>query len=195
MSERVVMYDSAAAATYRTDIKGWVSRDGLYFGENEHSARWSGCTHQKCACGNIHEKGRTICNSCYAKQWSDKYYALPMVKWDGDTPLYSWDDDQFFFDESDLLDWMAGLKEDAGNGDKPEVQLVLCDPGKLHLIDHDTWCDDLPEDGELPDEVATKIDELNEVLRNAPTLCWYPGKTRIDVDELWRQLETEEKSQ
>ena len=189
MDKPIVMFDSPEAATYRTDIKGWVSRDGLFYGDNpssERGARWSGCTHQTCDCGRVHEKSRTICDSCYAKQRSDKYYALPMVEWDGDTPVCTWDDDQFFFDEGSLLDWMADL--DYENGERPEVQLVLCKPGKLHLLDTDDWCDDLPDDGELPDEVMVKLGELNDALRNAPTVCWHPGNVRINVDALWEQL-------
>jgi hypothetical protein len=84
---------------------------------------------------------------------------------------------------------MADL--DYENGEKPEVQLVLCTPGKLHLLSTDDWCDDLPEDGELPDDVLMKLGEFNEVLRNAPTVCWYPGKVRINVDALWEQLKAE----
>lgn len=40
MSDKsVIMFDSPEAATYRTDIKGWVSRDGRYYGEDERGAR------------------------------------------------------------------------------------------------------------------------------------------------------------
>ena len=62
----IVIFNSAEAATYKTDLKGWVSRDGMYFGENERTARWSGCTHMTCVCGAVHEKGRTVCRSCEA---------------------------------------------------------------------------------------------------------------------------------
>ena len=45
-----------------------------------------------------------------------------------------------------------------------------------------------PKDGELPDEVAQKVQELNEAIRRAPTVRWYPGKQRIDAEPLWQQL-------
>ena len=147
-----------------------------------------------CACGNVFEKGRIRCRSCDAKLSTEKYYALPMVDWDGVTPLCVWEDDRYFFDEDSVLDWMADLRADEPEVDH-EVQLVLCVPGKLHLLDADTWCDDLPEDGELPDDVQEKLDALNEALKNAPTVCWYAGKTRINVDELWAQLDKQEQEE
>jgi hypothetical protein len=193
--EAVVMFDSAEAASYRTDIKGWVSRDGQYYGNDsgaERTARWAGCTHQRCECGNVFERGRVRCNSCQAKLDTEKYYALPMVEWDGITPVCVFDDDRFFFDEDGLLDFMMECRDDArAQGCEPEVQIVLCEPGKLHLVDADNWCDDLPEDGELPDEVATKLEELNDAIRNAPTFSWWAGKQRINLAPLWEQLDKE----
>jgi len=195
----VVMFDSPEAATYRTDIKGWVSRGGLFYGDNpgsERGARWSGCTHQTCECGAVHEKSRSICWACVSKQRDEKYNALPMVEWDEATPICTFDDDKFFFDESSLLDWMGELKweaEQRGEG-LPCVQLVLCTPHRLGYIDEDQWADDLAEDGELPAEVQEKLDELNEAIKRAPVVSWWAGATRIDVEKLWEQVAAEEVS-
>lgn len=197
MEKPIIMYDSPEAATYRTDIKGWVSRDGLFYGDNpssERGARWSGCTHQTCECGQVHDKSRTKCRSCIGTESTEKYYALPMVEWDGITPVATFDDDKFFFDEESVLDWMADLKHDAGMEDV-EVQLVLCTPQKLHYISDDNWCDDLPDDGELPDEVAQKLEELNEAIKRAPVVSWWAGTTRINVDSLWEKLKKDEVSE
>jgi len=194
MEKPIIMYDSPEAATYRTDIKGWVSKDGLFYGDNpgsERGARWSGCTHQTCACGNVHEKGRTICNSCLGKKRTERYYALPVEKWNGDTPICLWDDDRYFFDEDAFLDFLADLKHDDPTAEH-EVQAVLCEPGRLHLISDDEWVDDLPDNGEydhdIPEEVAAKVAELNEIIKQQAPVCWYPGKIRIDVDEWWAEL-------
>ena len=185
MSNKIIMFDSPEAATYRTDIKGWVSSDGRFYGGDERTARWGGCTHQICKCGKLHDKHRTICDSCYAKQRTEKYYALPVEKWDGETPLCLWDDDRFFFDEGSLLDWLADQEEGT------EVQLVKCKPGRLHYVDEDIWCDDLPEDGELPEEVASKLAELNEAIKRAEPVCWWPTNIRIEVEPFWEQLKTD----
>ena len=37
MSNEIVMIDSTEAAQYLTDIKGWVSRRGRYFGNEPNS--------------------------------------------------------------------------------------------------------------------------------------------------------------
>ena len=182
---KIVMYDSGEAATHRTNLSGWVSSDGRYWGKDEHMARWSGCTHIKCGCGNVVEKGRIRCDSCQAKIDMEKFYALPMVEWDGTTPVCTFDDDHFFFSDSELLDWMADQEQEA------ELRIVLCEPGRLSYVSEDHWCDDLPDDGELPDEVAAKLAELNEAIKNAPTVCWWPGKQRIDLEPLWEQLKAD----
>ena len=54
--EEVVMIDDPRAATLVT-VTGWRSRDGRFYGDNEHSARWAGCTHVKMC---IRDRGREV---------------------------------------------------------------------------------------------------------------------------------------
>jgi hypothetical protein len=190
VTNNMIMFDSPEAATYRTNIEGWVDRNGLYHGNYERGARWSGCTHQTCACGNVHEKGLTVCNSCYAKERTEKYYALPLVEWDGG-PLAVWDDDTFFWDEDSVLEYMSDQRSSENNGETPEIQLVTCKRGKLHLIDPEDWNDDLCEDGELPDEVLEKIEALNKAIAEAEIHTWWPDNKRVDPAQFWAQLEKE----
>jgi hypothetical protein len=190
MSDKaMVMYDSPEAAK-QTTVTGWVSGDGRFYGDNEHLARWAGSTHQKCECGEVFEKGRTKCRSCEAKQQTERYYALPVEEWDGATPICLWDDDLYFFGEDEFLDYLADMK-DATSNEVPEVQAVLCVPGKLGYVSEDNWADDLPEDGELPEEVAVKLSELNEAIKKAPVVAWFAGKIRINMDALWAKLAAE----
>jgi hypothetical protein len=192
MPEKIVMFDSPEAATYRTDIKGWVSRTGLFYGDNlssEHGARWSGCTHMKCGCGAVIDKGRLRCRSCQGTMDSTEYYALPMVEWDGKTPVCDFNTDKFFFDGESLLDWMADLEEGT------EVQLVICKERYLHPLDGDEWSDDLPDEGELSDEVGAAIDALNVVLKAEGPVSWWPGRERIDVDKIWAELKAEKEQE
>jgi hypothetical protein len=185
--QKIVMYDSPEAATHRTNLSGWVSSDGRYWGNNEHMARWSGCTHMTCDCGKVFEKGRVSCDSCQAKTDMERYYALPMVEWDGVTPVCTFDDDRYFFSEDEVLDWMADQDPETS-----EIRLVLCEPGRLGYVREDNWADDLPEDGELPDGVAAKLAELNEAIKNSPTVCWWPGKQRINIEPLWAELKKQQ---
>jgi hypothetical protein len=192
--ETVVMYDSPEAATL-VEMKGWKSRLGHFYpGDNpssEHGARWSGCTHQTCVCGNIYEHGRVRCNSCQAKIDCEKYYALPIANWDGITPTCDDERDKYFWTKEELMDEMYWQLEEAKKrGEEPEMHVVIAEPHYLHQLDGSEWSDDLPDegDGELPDEVGAAIDALNAVLKEQGPSCWYPGKERIDMDKLWKEL-------
>ena len=193
--EKVVMYDSPEAAT-RVDMPGWKSRLGHFYpGDNkssEHGARWSGCTHQKCACGKVMRQGETRCDSCQAKIDCDKYYALPIADWDGDTPTCDDDRDKYFWDKDQLMDEMYWqLEEATKRGEEPEMHVVICEPHYLHQLDGSEWEDDLADEGELSDEVGEALDALNAVLKAQGPSCWYPGKQRIDVDALWAELKAD----
>ena len=190
--ETIIMYDSPEAAT-RVDLPGWKSRLGHFYpGDNpssERGARWSGCTHMTCECGRIFPKGRIRCDFCQAKLDSEKYYALPLVEWDEVTPICEDKSDKYFFDRESLMDEMYWQLDDAKKrGEEPVMHLVLCEPHYLRTLDTDTWEDDLPEDGELPDAVAMALDAFNAVIKASGPSCWFPGKTRIDVDALWKEL-------
>ena len=102
-TEQIVMYDSPEAATYRTDIKGWVNSSGQYWND-EHMARWTSCTHMTCSCGKIYEKGRVRCRFCQAKKDMEDYYALPMIEWDGESPVCDYDGNTYFFDHESVMD-------------------------------------------------------------------------------------------
>jgi hypothetical protein len=190
--EKVVMYDSPEAAT-RIEMPGWKSRYGIFYpGDNassEHGARWSGCTHMTCECGKTYEKGRVRCLFCQAKKDSEEYYALPIAKWDGETPTCDDDRDKYFWDKEQLLDEMYWQLEEAKKrGEEPEMHVVVCEPHYLHLLDGEEWSDDLADDGELSDDVGKAIDAFNAVLKAQGPSCWYPGNERIDMDALWTEL-------
>jgi hypothetical protein len=82
--EKVILITDDVAAEYRTDISGWVSRDGIFFGKDERTARWAGCTHVLCGdCGKPTIKGHIYCSDCNYKRIVEKYKALPQSTWDG----------------------------------------------------------------------------------------------------------------
>jgi 23S rRNA A2030 N6-methylase RlmJ len=89
---------------------------------------------------------------------------------------------------------MSDLEFDAkemGEG-RPTVQLVKCESRGLSIVDEDHWCDELPEEGELPDDIAVALDQLNKVINDSTYKVWWPGKVRIDVDALWKELDDRE---
>jgi hypothetical protein len=184
-SKAMIMYDSPEAASYRTGIEGWVSSGGHFYGKDEHMARWAGSTHRKCGkCGAVMERN-SYCRPCHDRKMDEKFAGYPVEKWDGVSPLCVFDDDTYFFDEDSLLDYLADLE------DGYEPRICKCKSGYLHLIDADTWCDDLPEDGELPAEIEAAIDALNAAIKNAGPVCWYEDKIAIDVSE-WLAVAREE---
>lgn len=180
MEDKIVMYDSPEAAT-RIDMPGWKSRLGHFYPGNhsssEHGARWSGCTHMTCECGNVFDKGRVRCRACDAKKDAERYYSLPVEKWDGTTPLCLFGTDTYFFGDA-VLDYLADLPKDEA------VYICKCKPGYLHIIEAEDWQDDLPEDFDLPDAVATAVDALNAVIKEAGPVAWYEAAIAIDVEDL-----------
>ncbi|WP_020472418.1 hypothetical protein [Zavarzinella formosa] len=175
-----VMYDSAEAAQQVT-VTGWRSRNGHFCGDNEHLARWDGCTHLLCDCGAEMDRGYTLCRSCRDKQRLERYEAMPFQEWDRTTPLTLHDDDEYFWDEDSVWDYCEL------NGIKPEgLRLVICEPNYAWEIEADDYYgDDLPEDQPLNDvypDLAEAIEKVNEMIRKKERpLSWGGGKYRTTL--------------
>lgn len=172
--EKIVPYDSSEAASIQT-VTGWVSRSGRFWGNDEHMARYDGCTHRKCdACETlIPVRGYTICDQCREAKEIEKWQAMPRQEWDGKSLLYSQAADAFFQDADDLSNHCEE------NECTPQsLRLVICDPQYARQIDaEDHYSDELPEDGDLPPELEEAFERLNEVIRSCRTpLSWIPGK-------------------
>lgn len=134
-----------------------------------------------CECGNVFDKDRVRCRACQAKKDSEKYYSLPVEKWDGTTPLCLFGTDTYFFGDS-VLDYLADLPVDE------VVYICKCKPGYLHTLSDDDWCDDLPEDHTLSNEVYEAMRVFNEVLEAEGPVCWYEDDIAIDVDDLRQRI-------
>ena len=167
MSKQVVMRESDEAAQLKT-VTGWVSRHGQFFGDDERTARWAGCTHEVCdGCGAVIDRG--WCKSCREKKDLEKWLAAPREPWDGTTPLYSDAFDKYFFHD----EWEE-FAEDKGV-DLDDLRLYICTPQYGRPIDSQYFEDELPEDGEVPDGIQTAMDALNKAIEEAGPLSWYPG--------------------
>ncbi len=180
--EPVIPYDSPEAAQIKT-VTGWVSRDGRFLGNDEHTARYFGCTHRPCEdCGALTPvHGFTVCdNGCHQKRMIARYEAMPRAAWDGKAMLYSDARDEYFNDLERALD---GLEEGETLAD---LRLIICKPNYPRRVDEDYWSDDLPteEDGALPGELLEAVCALNAVIDKLPPLSWYPGKFALDLTGL-----------
>ena len=181
---KIILNTSNEAAKFITNIEGWVDRHGRFFGKEkkvaEEMARWSGCTHIVCPdCGKACQKSYIRCSDCREKKAIERYKALECKEWDGKTPLYSGRDDEYFFNEQELTDYI----EDSFDveSDIASLRLVVCEPTYLRQVDTDYFCDELADDGELPEDVINALDDLNAVIKNEAPVSWSPGKYAADL--------------
>ena len=122
MHKKIILLESDEAAKYVTNISGWVSSRGQFYGINEHLARLDGSTHKKCeSCGNVFEK-MSYCKPCHIKKEIARYNAMPQKDWEGEF-LYSEYLDEFF-------ETLAEAQEFALDNYMitSDLRLVLCDP-------------------------------------------------------------------
>lgn len=171
----IVLDTSEEAAKFVENISGWVSRDGLFYGKNERAARYAGCTHRACDdCGKPAEKMYTVCSDCREKRDVERYARRERVEWDETTPIYSTTVDRYFYSVGEAEDYIYDTETT-----KEDLRLVLCEPVFLQRIDDDRWIDDLPEDGELSDEVKSALDNLNAALVASGPVSWAPGNKAV----------------
>jgi len=177
MENKIISMDSDDAAKFTTGIEGWVSSDGTFFGKDEDAARYHGCTHWKCEeCGCMTSKAWAVCETCRDKNEIKRYENREKRVWNGNVPMYSETLDYYFVDfDNDVLD--AAIEE------FEDLRLVICDPVFLHAIESEYWIDDLPEDGELPQEIMYAVEALNEKLSNNCPVSWLPGKYAAVIEK------------
>lgn len=184
--DNIITPDSPEAAQYRTDIRGWVSRNGKFYGEKghaEHAARYEGATHLRCeGCGAIYPKSYwTVCDDCRAKSDLERYLARPRAKWDGKAMLYSETLDMFFDSPEDAMDY-GYMTEDGNHMPLEDMRLVICEPDYAGQIDSDYWEDQLPEDGEIPSDLEEALEVFNRAISGI-LLSWQPGKYALDLSD------------
>jgi len=170
MKNKIIMMDSDEAAKFATGIEGWVSSDGIFFGSDKKAARYHGCTHRKCIeCGVLTLKAWTACDACRKKNEVKRYAKREKKVWDGNAPLYSEKLDQYFYEALD------NFELDTGN-EWEDLRMLICEPVFLQTIHDEYWIDDLPEDGDLPQEIIDAVEVLNAKLLSYGPVSWVPGK-------------------
>lgn len=174
--EKIIMRDSPEAAQLKT-VTGWVSLDGIFYGKDESTARYAGCTHQKCqGCEEITHKHSLYCSKCQDQKARERYKAMPKKEWDGVVMLYSQLLGEYGSDPEEMLEQ---ANENIGEGDQllmlEDLMLVLCIPVYAAELSHDNFYDDLPEDGEMPAELEAAVDAFNEAIKNFAPLSYQPG--------------------
>ena len=114
---------------------------------------------------------------------NEKYNKLKLVVWDNTFPIYSHLTDKFYMDFDDILDDIDEFNEDnETNITSEDLMFVRCNANEYPQIDYDSMLDDVPEDFEdIPKELRTKIDELNEYIKTLPPLSYSYSNLRIEL--------------
>jgi len=189
MKKEIILYDESKA-TYRKDIKGWVSSNGNFYGDNidsQHLARWDGCTHIKCKdCGvPIVKHGYTICKDCSRKRDIKCYNEREKKPWDGKAMLYSEQTDRYYRDLEEAID-------DAGiwGHTLDDMRLVICVPNNPRDVTLDLWDDCMPENDDdgacFSKEFHEALNRLNEIIEKHDPISWSPGKYALDLTNVTR---------
>lgn len=176
--------DSPEAAIYKTNISGWVDRHGNFCGEHEYVARFNGSTHKKCECGNVIEK------NSYCKPCSDKKYIVIFNKYPmheitdkylkSGYPFYSDYFDEYYFEIEALFEKLADHDDLVSLED---IRLQFCKPIYAREIDEDYFCDELPEDGDIPHEIHGAMATFNSMIKGI-IFSYEPVNIRVDCDQL-----------
>ena len=171
-SIKQILITSDEAAKFVTNIEGWIDRHGRFWGKDEYMARWSGCTHIICEkCERPVLKSYRICDVCREEKAIERYKSKECKQWDGNTPLYSEIAEEYFQDRDDLNDYL-----DNHECTSQSLRLVICEPVYLQQIDEDCFYDDLPEDDDIPSDVADALEDLNRIIQAHGPVSWFPGK-------------------
>lgn len=185
MIDKIIMLDSPEAAQYKTDIKGWVSAKGTYFGEDyaaEMAARLDGCTHIKCdSCGEIAKKlYNKRCMRCRELRIIEEYKAMPKIEWDGKTMLYSDLLDQYY---SSLAEAAEDL-EDSQTLD--DLRLIICEPNYVRPLGLDYFCNELADEDEyddIPPEIIRSMNVFNASVAGI-VISWSPGNVALELPDV-----------
>jgi hypothetical protein len=174
-SETIILDTSGEAAHYRTNIEGWVDREGRFCGKNERMARYSGCTHLVCGtCGEAYPR-HAYCRPCSERKEIERYNARPKKLWDGQAPLYSHACDMWFNEISEIEEC---CEEHECTID--DLRLSIGEPVHPRQIGDDYWDDDLPEDMTLNDcdsDLSKLVEAVNQYIRETkPIISWTAGK-------------------
>lgn len=182
--EEIKLIDDPNLVEYRKDLEGWTGPDRLYYGKGEQGeerARYANSTHKKCSCGSLIEKTRYRCGSCVEKSTREKFLSLEEVEWDGKSVIATYDDDMFFSELDDAYDYCT-----SNDVDIEDLMLVLCvKENRIDEIDIDELNEEYRTESdslsELHPEIAEKVKELNELIRNTKPKLWFPTNKRIKI--------------
>lgn len=193
--EKIILPEDAEKLIQQVNLEVWKVDEKNYFVKKEQAIKFL-TTHKNCECGNLMEKSRTKCPSCWTLESENlsnlRYEKKPYKEWNGEDMLYLHNSENIFFsDEEDVLEYLEELNEERDDDEKlklEDLQLCICTPNTAPLIDYYSLCEDiLPEDEDdlrnLNPELMKKIDELNEFIKTQKPITWGEGPFRTTLKE------------
>lgn len=165
--EKAIPYEDAAD---QATVTGWVCKKCRHFwAADEHMARYCCSTTQPCktgGCAGRAKKGRRFCGDCERVESEKRFAAKKRVEWDGETPLFVWADDQFFYDAESLRDYCSENEIEPA-----DMRLVLAEPTSPPDFDMSEFlCDNLHEDQELDDKEINAT--VNQWIKDQGVISW-----------------------
>lgn len=172
----IILYDSPEAARLETR-EVWVDRHGTVM-PDERAARWSSCTHVRCkTCATPTEKTGLYCAQCIARRHKEQFDAMPRLAWDGEAMLYSLTQDQYYSDVQDAIE-----AADTAGITLADMRLVICEPVCCRELDLEYFSDQLPDDGDPPQQLEACIAAFNKAVAG-DVLSWTPGAYALELPE------------
>lgn len=183
MTDERIIFPEDPEAAQKITVEGWVSRGGLFYGNDERAARYRGCTHVHCSnCGEPAKQGYLICPACIAKKEKERFDSLPKVKWDGVTPICIYGSDQYFFDGDELDDYL-----DVHDLKAEDLMLVLCNPVYPQEIGSAISHYEFPEECDPGPMLEAAVDQFDKAIRKIveakEAMWWEETNIAVTVEE------------
>ena len=175
IQEKIILPEDAELLIQQVNLDVWKVSDKKYFISKE-SAINEVITHKKCECGKPMKKYQLKCRECrndvVNNELAQRYNKKPFQEWDGKTMLCLYDDDKFFEDEGEVLDYLNEENDSRDEGDKlklEDLQLCICEPNNPPLINYEELCEDIiPENvddlSQIAPEILKRVEEENNII-------------------------------
>lgn len=176
----------------RVLVENWKGPNGFLY-PNESLARTSNANTFPCrtkTCSNWIRHSSSFCESCQDEKDKLRWQRAPKIAWDGHSHFYSEYLDQFFNSVEDLIDEIHYIQADDDQAplDKtpnPETYLIYAtQPIPLATLCADellNGCvEDFDPDAFIPEEVLTKLHDLNDEIKKHSSKGYQVTNTAID---------------
>lgn len=177
-------------------VEGWKCRTcSRWWGSDERMARTCCVKELPCdSCGAKVEKWRTLCAGCRDLRDQERHAGRKRVPWDGESPVWSDAEDEWF-QSMDLAIDHAASRFEGREGRQPtddelkeeleSMRLLASEPEYGRELDPAEWLHDSLPDDDDGRSVAARLEApaaaFNEAVRAIGPLSYHPGDEAIDV--------------